>query len=165
MTPNISRSGDLPALNLPAADLKVIQEKGTCRIFDPLRKKYVVLTPEEYVRQHFVSWLMTSLHYPCSLMANEIGIELNGTRKRCDTVVFNPDGTPFMIVEYKAPSVGITQMVFDQIARYNMVLHARLLVVSNGISHYCCVMDYSNNSYHFLPSVPDYHEFRNADNK
>ena len=89
-------------------------------------------------------------------MANEIGIEVNGKRKRCDTVVFGNDGKPMVIVEYKAPDVTVNQAVFDQIVRYNMTLHADYLVVSNGINHYCCVMDYENGTYHFIPEIPDY---------
>lgn len=91
-------------------------------------------------------------------MANEIGIKLNGTRKRCDTVVFNPDGSPFVIVEYKAPDINITQNVFDQIVRYNMALKANYLIVSNGLQHYCCQIDYKNNSYRFIPRIPEYNE-------
>jgi len=93
-------------------------------------------------------------------MANEIGIDLNGTKKRCDSVVFNPDGTPLTIVEYKAPDVKITQQVFEQIARYNIVLKARYLVVSNGLNHYCCVMDYKNDYYQFIPEITDYREMK-----
>lgn len=150
----------LPALNLPKADLRIEADNGTLKVFDRLRKKYVALTPEEYVRQHFTSWLSNGLHYPEPLMANEASITLNDTRRRCDTVVFNPDGTPMMIVEYKAPTVRITQDVFDQIVRYNMVLRARYLVVSNGINHYCCRIDYEGDTYHFIPKVPDYHDLR-----
>ncbi|MDE6772374.1 MAG: type I restriction enzyme HsdR N-terminal domain-containing protein [Muribaculaceae bacterium] len=144
-------------LNLPPAALRLRRGDGVLKVFDVLRKKYVVLTPEEYVRQNFVHWLIRSLHYPSSLMANEIGINLNGTRKRCDTVVFNTDGTPFVVVEYKSPDVTVTQSVFDQIVRYNMVLHARFLIVSNGLNHYCCMIDYKRSSYLFLSEVPDYH--------
>ena len=93
-------------------------------------------------------------------MANEIGIELNGTKRRCDTVVFNSDGTPLVIVEYKAPDISISQNVFDQIVRYNMVLRAGYLIVSNGITHYCCVIDYDRNTYHFIPEIPDYSSLR-----
>ena len=99
---------------------------------------------------------MTSLHYPQSLIANEIGIEVNGMKKRCDTVVFRKEGTPLLIVEYKAPEVQITQAVFDQIVGYNMLLKAEYLIVSNGMNHYCCKMDYKRNSYHFIPQIPDY---------
>lgn len=145
-----------PHLRLPPARLRLIRGIDVIKVLDPLRKKYVVLTPEEYVRQHFTAWLIRELGYPPSLMANEIGIELNGTKKRCDTVVFNPDGTPLMIVEYKAPDVRISQHVFDQIVRYNMSLHAQYLTVSNGLSHYCCRIDYDASTYRFLPSVPSY---------
>ena len=149
-----------PKLNLPPVELRVNREGGILKVYDSLRKKFVALTPEEFVRQHFVSWLISSLHYPPSLMTNEIGIDLNGTKKRCDSVVFNPDGTPLTIVEYKAPDVKITQQVFEQIARYNIVLKARYLVVSNGLNHYCCVMDYKNDSYQFIPAIPDYREMK-----
>lgn len=119
-----------------------------------------MLTPEEFVRQNFTSWLMGSLNYPPSVMANEIGIRLNGTLRRCDTVVFDPDGSPLMIVEYKAPTINVTQDVFDQIVRYNMVLHAKYLIVSNGLRHFCCRIDYNHDTYHFLPRIPDYAEMR-----
>jgi len=131
------------------------------KVFDPLRKKFVTLTPEEYVRQQFMAWLQDSFHYPRSLMANEIGVNVNGMKKRCDSVVFNRDGSPLLIVEYKAPEVKISQDTFDQIVRYNLVLHARYLIVSNGLNHYCCVIDYQNNTYQFIPSIPDYFEIHN----
>lgn len=145
-----------PKLNMPAAPLKISRCGDSLKVYDSLRKKYVALTPEEYVRQNFVAWLIGDFHYPKSLMANEIGITLNGIKKRCDTVIFSPDGSPRMIVEYKSPDVNITQTVFDQIVRYNMVLRAKYLVVSNGISHYCCVIDYNADAYHFIPTIPDY---------
>lgn len=129
---------------------------GSVEIYDPLRGKAVALTPEEWVRQHFVDYMVTAKEYPSALMANEIGITLNGTRRRCDTVVFDRTGSPLMIVEYKAPGVEITQKVFDQIVRYNMVLHARYLTVSNGMAHYCCAIDYDTHSYRFLPELPSY---------
>lgn len=157
MTNSFIEGDSLPPLNLPPAELKFSRGDGVLKIFDVLRKKYVTATPEEYVRQRFVYWLTNSLHYPKSLMANEIGIALNGTRKRCDTVVFNSLGKPFIIVEYKSPDVAVSQKVFDQIVRYNMVLQAKFLVVSNGIHHYCCAIDYPD-SYHFIPNVPDYSE-------
>lgn len=148
---------NFPKLNLPPAELRLKREgDDVLKVFDSLRKKFVVLTPEEFVRQHFVSFLIKNLHYPAPIMANEVGIDLNGTRKRCDTVIFNPDGSPMIIVEYKAPGVAITQTVFDQIVRYNMKLMAKYLIVSNGMNHYCCVMDYANNTYHFIPQIPDY---------
>lgn len=147
-----------PRLNLPSFPMKIIRSGDTVKIFDTIRKKYVALTPEEYVRQHFVNWLCQYLHYPSSLVANEVFIRLNGTDRRCDTVVFYPASNPLMIIEYKSPSISISQGVFDQIVRYNMVLKAKYLVVSNGINHYCCKIDYKNDSYHFIPSIPDYSE-------
>ncbi len=145
-----------PKLNLPFTQVKVKEVDNTLKIFDPIRKKYIALTPEEFVRRQFTGWLTDHLGYPVSLMANEIGIELNGTKKRCDTVVFGPDGQRFMIVEYKAPDVNITQEVFDQIVRYNLVLRAGCLTVSNGLSHYCCTVDYDSGRVRFLPNVPDF---------
>lgn len=143
-----------PPLNLPPVELRFRKEDNILKVFDPLRQRYVAMTPEEYVRQHFTAWLTGSLGYPASLTNNEVPITLNDTRRRCDTVVYHSDGTPLMIVEYKAPTVAITQEVFDQIARYNMVLRSRYLVVSNGIRHYCCEMDYEHNTYSFLPQIP-----------
>lgn len=147
-----------PPLNLPPYDMKIMHDGGRIKIYDRLRKKYVALTPEEYVRQHFINWLIEYLHYPASIVNNEITVDFNGMSRRCDTVVFRPGDSPLMIVEYKAPDVNITQETFDQIYRYNSVLKARMLVVSNGLRHYCCVMDYDNDSYHFIPKIPDYRE-------
>lgn len=125
-------------------------------VYDRLRKSYFCLTDEEFVRQTFVSWLIDGLGYPPSLMANEIGIKLNDTSKRCDTVVFSPEGKPLVIVEYKAPDVTITQEVFDQIVRYNMVLKAEYLMVSNGYTNFCCKVDYDSHSISFLQEIPYY---------
>lgn len=131
-------------------------------MFDSIRAKYVALTPEEFVRQQFVAWLIEDRHYPASLMANETAVMFNGMNKRCDTVVFNRDGSPLLIVEYKAPNIKISQQTFDQLVRYNMVLHAKYLIVSNGMNHYCCVIDYQGNTYHFIPTIPDYNDLNNA---
>lgn len=148
----------IPPLNIPESEIKIIRHENHLKIFDFLRKKYVELTPEEYVRQRFTSWLVNQKGYPSSIMANEVGIQLNGTKKRCDTVLFKPDGVPLMIVEYKSPDVVITQEVFDQIVRYNMTLKASCLCISNGIQHYCCLIDYKNKSYSFLQEIPSYKE-------
>lgn len=144
------------ALNLPSFAVKIQQRNGKSLIFDPLRKKYVALTPEEWVRQHFTHFLTDHKGYPKGLLANEIQLDLNGTKKRCDTVLFNKDLSARMIVEYKAPHIAITQAVFDQITRYNMVLKVDYLIVSNGINHYCCKIDYQSMSYSFLPDIPSY---------
>ena len=143
-------------LNLPSFPFKLQQQNGKNVIFDALRKKYVALTPEEWVRQHFIRFLTDYKGYPKGLLANEVQLVLNGTKKRCDTVLFNKDLSVRMIVEYKAPHIEITQAVFDQITRYNMVLKVDYLIVSNGINHYCCRIDYNTMSYTFLPEIPDY---------
>lgn len=145
-------------LNLPPFDVKVDFTGRFPRVYDTLRQKLVALTPEEWVRQHFVNFLIAHLGYPRSLMANEIGIELNNTRRRCDTVVFDREGAPLVIVEYKAPEVTITQEVFDQVVRYNMVLQARYLMVSNGLCHYCVKVDYKEKKVEFLAEIPPYGE-------
>ena len=146
------------SLNLPTFEAKIRKEGGKPAIFDVIRRRYVALTPEEWVRQHFVHYLLEHKGYPRSLMANEVQLALNGTRKRCDTVLYKRDLTPQMIIEYKAPHIEITQAVFDQIGRYNLALRVDYLVVSNGICHYCCRMDYEGGGYAFLPAIPGYAE-------
>ena len=146
------------ALNLPPYPYKITSRNGKKYIFDFLRKKYVALTPEEWVRQHFVHFLVESKGYPQGLTANEVQISLNATKKRCDTVVYNRNLTPLVIVEYKAPSVVITQEVFNQITRYNVVLRVSYLIVSNGLNHYCCKVDYDRNTCTFLPDIPFFSE-------
>lgn len=143
-------------LNLPSYSYKITIREGKRFIFDTLRKKYVALTPEEWVRQHFTHFLLEQKGYPAGLLANEVQINLNGTRKRCDTILYRKDLTARMIVEYKAPHIEISQAVFDQITRYNMVLKVDYLIVTNGIKHYCCRIDYSTSRYSFLPEVPAY---------
>lgn len=145
-------------LNLPSAVLKITRKENRDYVFDTLRKKYVALTPEEWVRQNFVHFLIRYKNYPVGLLANEVQISLNSTRKRCDTVLYNRNLTARMIIEYKAPSVNITQEVFNQITRYNIVLKVDYLIVTNGINHYCCKVDYRNNSYSFLRDIPEYSE-------
>lgn len=127
-------------------------------IYDSLRRKYVALTPEEWVRQHFVNWLISDKEYPTSLMANEAGIKLNSLTRRCDTVVYDQHLDPLMIIEYKESNISITQDVFDQIVRYNTVLKVQYIVVSNGVKHYCCKMNYEKQSYDFLIDIPNYRE-------
>lgn len=149
------------SLNLPVSDIKIRIRNGKKVIFDQIRRRYVALTPEEWVRQHFVNFLIIHKGYPKELMANEMQISLNGMKKRCDTVLYNRHLQAQMIIEYKSPSVPITQAVFDQIMRYNSVLRVEYLIVSNGLQHYCCQMDYQHNRYVFLRDIPDYQEFYN----
>lgn len=151
-------ANDIVNLNLPPQPIKIKLVNGKRQVFDQLRRKYVALTPEEWVRQNFVSFLSVDRGYPLSLMANEISLVQNGIKRRCDSIVADRNGNTIAIIEYKAPSITITQKVFDQIVRYNMVLMAKFLIVSNGISHFCCKIDYKNNSYSFLPDIPSYNE-------
>lgn len=145
------------SLNLPSIEANVKKEGGKTLIFDSLRKRYVTLTPEEWVRQHFVSFLVSERQYPAALMANEISITLNGMARRCDTVVYGRDLHPLAIIEYKAPSVSITPKTFEQACAYNHVLRVPYIIISNGLSHYCCHIDYVNMTSAFLREIPDYH--------
>lgn len=149
----------LPPLSIPLYPLRIEQrEDGELKVYDELRKKSVALTPEEFVRQNYVKWLMQSMHYPASLLQNEVNLTVNGTRKRCDTIAFDREGKPLVIVEYKAPGVEITQEVFDQIYRYNLSFKAKYLIVTNGIRQYCCKVDYDRNTYFFIRNIPTFHE-------
>ena len=148
----------MTALNLPSFDYKIKKEKDRLFIFDIIRKRYIALTPEEWVRQHFVSYLISYKGYPLGLIGNEISLRLNGQNRRCDTVIYDIYGSPLMIIEYKAPHITLNQEVFDQVIRYNIALKVKYLVVSNGINHYCCVMDYDDMCPHFLKEIPDDNE-------
>ena len=145
-------------LNLPSYETKFQEKGGKQLIFDFLRRKYVALTPEEWVRQHFTHYLVELKGYPRGLMANEMELRLGEKRLRCDTLLYNRNLQPQMIIEYKAPTIQLQQRVFDQITAYNMLLHVDYLVVSNGLQHYCCRMDYEHHSYAFLRDIPHYTE-------
>ena len=145
-------------LNLPPFDKKITKKDNKAFILDIIRRQYVALTPEEWVRQHFVHFLIKQKDYPQSLMANEVQLKLNGMSRRCDTVVYDRTLRARVIIEYKAPTVNITQKVFDQICRYNMILQVDYLIVSNGIAHYCCKIDYATRSYSFMKEIPSYAE-------
>ena len=125
-------------------------------IFDEIRKKFVVLTPEEWVRQHVVKYLLLEKKYPKSLINVEKLVKVNGLNKRYDIVVFQPNGEIFLLIECKAPEVAISQQTFDQIARYNLKLNAQYLMVTNGLNHYFCQMDFENEQYVFLKEAPEY---------
>ena len=146
-------------LHLPPFEANIKKQNGMVQILDVLRRKFVALTPEEWVRQHFVHFLLEHKGYSPTLMANEVAVKLNGMSRRCDTVVYGQSGlNPLMIVEYKRPDVEITQKVFNQISRYNIVLEVEYLVVSNGMKHYCCKVDLQNGTYTFLKDIPAYAE-------
>jgi len=148
----------MQVLSIPKTDLKVIIKDGKQRVFDIFRRKYVALTPEEWVRQQFVHYLVQHKGYPAECIGNEVSISLGSTKKRCDTVVYGCNAEPTMIVEYKAPQVEITQSVFEQISRYNIRLRVKWLIVSNGLRHYCCQIDYESGSYRFVEDIPRYEE-------
>ena len=141
-------------LNLPPYEFKLRLNGTQKEIFDPFRKKYVVLTPEEWVRQNFLQFLVKERNFPASLIAVETGLKYNTLQKRADILVYDKQGQPYLMVECKAPSVKIIQDTFDQVARYNMAFKVKYLVVTNGVNHFCCVMDYENNSYKYLETVP-----------
>lgn len=141
-------------LNLPTYPFKLKQDGERVQIFDAIRKKYVVLTPEEWVRQHFVQFLIQEKKYPLSLIAVERSLKYNLLQKRADVLAYNTLGEPYLMVECKAPEVKISQDTFDQVARYNMAFKVKYLVVTNGLQHFCCQMNYTENSYQFLEQIP-----------
>jgi predicted type IV restriction endonuclease len=143
-------------LNFPAYTFRFKNSENKIAVFDEIRKKFVALTPEEWVRQHVVRFLLTEKKYPKSYINVEKTIRLNGLAKRYDIVVFQPDGKLFLLIECKAPEVAVAQNTFDQIARYNMVLESNYLMVTNGLNHYFCQMDYENEQYKFLKELPDF---------
>ena len=151
------------ALNLPVAELRIKEQSGKDYVFDRLRKQFVRLTPEEFVRQHFISFLIEHKGYPSGRMANEIEIVLGNVRKRCDTVLYDSYLQPLMIIEYKAPSTVINQKTFDQIARYNLALQVPWLIVSNGILHFCCRMDKEKKEYIFINEIPEYEKVKSEE--
>ncbi|MRT91894.1 type I restriction enzyme HsdR N-terminal domain-containing protein [Ancylomarina sp. 16SWW S1-10-2] len=143
-------------LNLPSYNFNIKLEEQRKLIFDSIRKKYVVLTPEEWVRQNFISYLVENKNYPKGLIAVEKKVDVNRMPQRSDIVLYNNKAIPVMIVECKASCVKISQDTFNQIARYNMKLQVPYLVVTNGLKHYCCEINYETNSFHFIPEIPDY---------
>lgn len=143
-------------LNLPSFDIKLRGTKERPMIFDILRKKYIALTPEEWVRQHFIHFLIEHKGYPSTLLANEIQLTIGDKTLRADSILYTRELKPRMIIEYKAPHIPITQKVFDQIFTYNIILHVDYLIVSNGLQHYICKMDYESKKYIFLEDIPSY---------
>ena len=146
------------SLNLPSYEARLRSVSGRRQIFDILRKKYVSLTPEEWVRQHFIHYLIEHLGYPAMLMANEVQLQIGDKRVRADSVLYDRRLAPRMIMEYKAPDIALTQKVFDQISAYNLLLRVDYLVVTNGLDTYACKMDYERGSYSFMTSIPTYSE-------
>ncbi len=143
-------------LNFPKYNFRFKSNENKALIFDIIRKKFVVLTPEEWVRQHVLQFLISEKNYPISHINVEKQLQLHKTIKRYDIVVYNSNGSIKIIVECKAPKIKINQQTFDQIARYNFVLDAEYLMVSNGLEHYFCLMDFKNEKYIFLKDIPSY---------
>ena len=143
-------------LNFSKYQFRFKNSENKVAIFDVIRKKFIVLTPEEWVRQHVVQFLLEEKNYPKSLINVEKVLKFNGLRKRYDVVVYNSDGSIFILVECKAPEIKIAQATFDQIATYNMTLNAQFLMVTNGLNHYFCHMDFENEKYKFLSELPIY---------
>lgn len=143
-------------LNLPSFKIKLSGTIQKPMIYDILRRKHVALTPEEWVRQHFIHYMIECKSYPASLMANKVSLKYGSKSLRADTVLYNRSLKPIMIMEYKAPDISITRNVFDQISAYNLLLHVDYLIMSNGMQHYCCKMGYDRRSYTFLTDIPDY---------
>ena len=143
-------------LNFPSYTFRFKNSENKVSIFDEIRKKFIILTPEEWVRQHVIRFFLEEKKYPKSLINVEKILKVNDLRKRYDVVVFNPDGSIYILVECKAPEIKTAQATFDQIARYNMTLKAQFLMVTNGHNHYFCQMDFENEKYLFLKELPDY---------
>ena len=143
-------------LNIPPFQMKLSGTQERPKILDILRRKFVALTPEEWVRQHFIHFLIEHKGYPSALMANEVALSCGNKQLRADTVLYDRDLNARMIIEYKAPTIKITKRVFEQVTAYNFLLHVDYLIVSNGLTHYCCKMNNENNRYMLLTSIPDY---------
>lgn len=143
-------------LNLPTYSFKIKSKENKLYIFDILRKKNVVLTPEEWVRQNYIQYLICEKEYPKTLIAIEKQLKVNNLIKRTDILIFDKNGSPNIIVECKSPMVKITQNTFDQIARYNLKLNAKYLIVTNGLQHFYCKMNYEQMEYVFLNEIPNY---------
>jgi hypothetical protein len=147
----------LEQLNFPTPfDFDIIVRDGRDMILDTLRQKYVVVTPEEWVRQNFVRYLIESLGYPQGRTAIETGFVFQGMQCRADVLIYDKQGKTLLMGECKAPEIKLKQTVFDQIGRYNTVVQADYLVVTNGLQHYCCKIDREKNTYQFLDTVPSY---------
>jgi len=147
-------------LNFPTYSFRFKNSENKIAIFDEIRKKFILLTPEEWVRQHVIQFLIREKSYPKSYINVEKLIKINGTNKRYDIVVYQTNGELFLLIECKAPQVKITQETFDQIARYNLELNANYLMVSNGLNHYFCQMDFEKEKYNFLDSLPSFIEVK-----
>jgi hypothetical protein len=145
-------------LNLPTYSFKIKSEDNRKYIFDEVRKKYILLTPEEWVRQNFIKYLVNEKNCPQQLISVEMEFKMNKLSRRCDIVVYNRSGKPNLIIECKSPAVQINQDIFDQIVNYNINFNVDYLIVTNGLKHYCCKLDSENKSFVFVDEIPEYSE-------
>ena len=152
-------------LNLPSYNFRIKKQDDKYLIFDPQRKKFVALTPEEWVRQHFIRFLIEEKKFPAGLLSIEKQVVINGLKKRCDALLYSTDLHPLVLMEFKAPTVEISQDTFDQAAVYNSKLNVRYLIISNGLEHYFCEFDYQKSRFSFFDSIPEYHFFQISDIK
>ena len=143
-------------LNLPEYKFRIKKVGEKFQIFDSQRKRFVSLSPEEWVRQHFIRFMIEVKGYPSALLAVEKQLNLNGMKKRCDAVLYDREANPLMIIEFKAPTIAINQETFDQVAVYNSKLKVGLFIVSNGLEHYCCKVNQETARYEFFPEIPDF---------
>jgi len=148
-------------LNLPEYSFRIKKQDEKLLIFDSQRKRYVSLTPEEWVRQHFIRFLIEEKGYPAAYLAIEKQLSMNGMKKRCDAILYNRHALPILIIELKAPNVAITQSTFDQVAVYNAKLKVNYFMISNGIEHYCCKTNTETAQYEFFSEIPNYLVFTN----
>lgn len=139
-------------------DLSIKEHNGRRYVLDILRRKYIALTPEEWVRQSFIRFVVEKKNYPQALLANEISLNLGNKKLRADSVLYDKMLKPRMIIEYKAPKISITQRVFDQIFSYNILLSVPYIIVTNGIEIYVCKLDEKEKRYMFLDDIPSYEE-------
>ncbi len=152
----------MEALNLPTYSFSVKSEGERSFIFDPIRRKYVLLTPEEWVRQHFLQYLVREKGFPASLIAVEKEFSFNRMKKRTDILAHNRRGEPILLVECKAPSVILTRDAFDQIGLYNLTHKVPWLIVTNGMKHYCCRFDPASGEYRFADRIPEWNEVQDS---
>ena len=145
-------------LNLPQYSFRIKKQNEKLVIFDSQRKRYVALTPEEWVRQNFIHFLIEEKGYPAAYLAIEKQLNMNGMKKRCDAILYNEHALPFLIIELKAPNVAISQATFDQVAVYNAKLKVDFFIISNGIEHFCCKVNLETARYEFFPEIPDFNQ-------
>ena len=146
-------------LNLPQFDIKIQENNGKTEIFDVLRKKYVILTPEEWVRQHFVHLLINHYKYPKSLISLESGLKYNELKKRSDILIYDRDGKPFLLVECKSADVGLSDATFKQLSTYNFTIKSPYIAITNGLHNFCCKIDHEKGSFEFLKDLPAFDNF------